>query len=54
VTQNESAGIVALTAQTQQLLIQALRQIEFTVDLVIERLPIGNVKEFRGRPQLLP
>jgi hypothetical protein len=36
VTQNESAGIVALTAQTQQVLVQTQRKIEFTADRVIE------------------
>ncbi len=34
-TQNEPGGIVALTAQTQQILVQALRQIEFAADQVI-------------------
>ena len=53
-TQNEPGGIVALTAQTQQILVQALRQIEFAADHVIARLPIGNLKELRGGTQLLP
>src|SRR5277367_2065875 len=54
VTQNESAGIVALIAEMQQILVQALRQIEFAADRVMLRLPIGNSKELRGRTQLLP
>ena len=53
-TQNEPGGIVALTAQTQQILVQALRQIEFAAEHVIARLPIGNLKELRGGTQLLP
>jgi hypothetical protein len=39
VTQNEPGGIVALTAQTQQILIQAQRQVEFAPERVIARLP---------------
>src|ERR1700730_11636230 len=54
VTQNEPAGIVALTAQTQQILGKALRQIEFASDRVITRLSIWNVKVLRGRAQPLP
>ena len=53
-TQNEPGGIVALTAQTQQILVQAQRQIEFAAVHVIARLPKGNLKELRGRTQLLP
>ncbi len=53
-TQNEPGGIVALTAQTQQILVQALRQIEFAAVHVITGLPIGNVKELRGKIELLP
>ena len=53
-TQNEPGGIVALMAQTQQILGQAQRQIEFAAVHVIARLPIGNLKELRGRTQLLP
>src|SRR5262245_41131484 len=52
--QNEPSGIVALAAQTQQILGQALRQIKFTAIYVIVRLPIRNVKELRGRTQLVP
>ena len=54
VTQNEPGGIVSLTAQAQQILVKALRQIEFAAVHVIARLPIGNLKEFRGKTQLLP
>ena len=53
-TQKEPGGIVALTAQTQQILVQALRYVEFAAERVIARLSIGNVKELRGRTQLLP
>ena len=35
VAQNEPGGLVALMAQTQQILIEALRQIEFAADHVI-------------------
>jgi hypothetical protein len=54
VTQNEPSGIVALTAQTQQILGQALRQVEVATVYVIYRLPIGNLKEVRGRTEVLP
>ena len=45
VTQNEPSGVVALTAQAQQILVQAQRQIEFAAVGVIASLPVGNVKE---------
>src|SRR5437016_2508716 len=54
VTQNEPARIVALAAQTQQILVQAQRQIDFAAERVMERLPKGNPKELRGGTQLLP
>jgi hypothetical protein len=54
VTENEPAGIVPLTAPAQQILGQALRQIEFASEHVIARLPVRNLKELRGRTQLLP
>src|SRR5262249_11224198 len=54
VTQNQPSRVVALTAQTQQILIDALRQLEFAAVYVIEGLPIGNVKELRGKTELLP
>src|SRR5437762_959978 len=47
VTQNESGGIVALTAQTQQIRVQPQRQIEFPADHVVPRLPIRYPKELR-------
>ena len=53
-TQHHAGGIVALAAQPQQVLVQALRQIEFAAERVMAGLPIGNVKELRGRTQLLP
>jgi hypothetical protein len=51
---SEPGGIVALTAQAQQILVQALRQLEFSPVEVIPRLPIGHPKELRGGTQLLP
>src|SRR5437762_7321993 len=54
VTQHDTGGIVALAAQAQQVLVQALRQTEFAEDCVMERLPIRNVKELRGRAEPLP
>src|SRR3984893_18270969 len=46
--------MAARTAQAEQILGEALRQIEFAAEHVMERLPIGNPKELRGRTQLLP
>ena len=37
-TENEPGGIVALTAQTQQILVQALRQTQFAANQVIQEL----------------
>src|SRR5215813_7537804 len=54
VTQNEPGGIITLTAPKQRILVQTLRPIEFAADSVIERLPIGDPKELRGRTQPLP
>src|SRR5262249_49904235 len=54
VTQNKPTGIVAAAAQTKQIRIQTLRQIEFAAKRVIVRLPIGILKELQGRTQLLP
>ncbi len=45
-TQSEAGRVVSLSAQTQQILVQAVRYIEFTAVHVIERLPKGNLKEF--------
>ena len=53
-TENKAGGIVALKAQTQQILGQALCQIEFAAAQVIARLAKGNPEELRGRTQLLP
>src|SRR5260370_21296272 len=53
-TQNKAGRVVALLAEAQQVLSQALRKIEFAAVRVIERLSIGNAKELRGRSQLLP
>ena len=52
--QNEANCVVPLAAQTQQVLIQAERQIHFAAVCVIARLPIGNLNELRGRPQSFP
>src|SRR4051794_15812804 len=54
VTENEPSGIVALMAHTQQILVQAQRQIYLAADRVMTRLPKENVQELRGGPQLLP
>jgi len=54
VSQDEPGGIVPLAAQTQQILVHALRQIKFAAVHVMERLPMGNTEEFRGRTQALP
>jgi len=54
VTENEPGGILALAAQTQQILVQALRRIQFAAERVRSRLPIGYPKELHGRTQLLP
>ena len=54
VTENEPGGIVALTAQTQQILVHALREIEFAAERMKVRLPVGNLKELWGRTQLFP
>ena len=53
-TQKQPGGIVALTAQTQQILVRAHRQIQFAAVPVIDRLPKGDPKELRGGTQLLP
>ena len=49
VSQNEPSRIVALLAQVEQILVRALRQIEFAAPYMITRPPIGNLKELRGR-----
>ena len=45
VTQKEPSRIVALTAEKQQISVQALRQIQFAVDDVMERLRKRNLQE---------
>src|SRR5215468_1162462 len=46
-TENEPGRVVALAAQTQQLLVQAQRQIQFAAVDVIARLPIRNIDPLR-------
>src|SRR4051812_40177432 len=53
-SQNEPSGIAALTAETQQILVHAQRQIELAADRVINRLSTRDVEEFRWRTQPLP
>ena len=53
-TQNEAGDVIALAAESQQILGQALRHIEFSAVHVIARLPKGNAEELRGRTQTLP
>jgi hypothetical protein len=45
VTQNEPGRVVALTAQTQQVLSETLRLIQFAPVRVIARLPKWNLNE---------
>jgi hypothetical protein len=52
--QNEPSGIVVLAAQTQQILVQALRQIQFAAERMIDGLRKGNMKKLGGGIQLLP
>src|SRR5215471_5161451 len=52
--ENEPAGIVALAAQTQQIVVQAQREIQFAAVHVIARLRIRNLKELQGGTQLFP
>jgi hypothetical protein len=54
VTQDQSRGVVALAAQTQQVLGQRPGQIEFAAVHMVEGLPKGDVNQFRERTQLLP
>src|SRR5271166_3262362 len=53
-TQKQSGGVTALTAQPQQILVHAVRQVKFAAVDVMKGLPIGNVNEFRGVAELLP
>jgi hypothetical protein len=52
--ENEPGRVIALAAQPQQILIQALRPIEFGAGRVMARLPIRDLKELRGGAQALP
>ena len=54
VAQDETDGIVALAAETQQILVQTLRPVEFATVYMIKGLPEGHLEELRGRTQLLP
>ena len=53
-TQEEPAGIMALTAHAQQVLVQAHGQTQFAAEQVIARLSIGDMQVFRGETGLLP
>ena len=53
-TQNKPGGIVTLAAETQQILVQTQRQIEFAAVRVIARLPKRNLHKLRRGTQLLP
>src|SRR5262249_53743815 len=53
-TENEAGGIATLSAQTQQVVGQALRRIELAAEPEVARLPPSDVKELRGRTELLP
>ena len=53
-TENEPGRRVALTAEAQQIRVQVLRQIQFAVDHVMERLLKGDLEEILRRTQLLP
>src|SRR5580693_2790104 len=52
--QNEPGGIVPLTAQTQQICVEAMREIQFATNRMVERLRVGHLKELRGGTELLP
>jgi adenine C2-methylase RlmN of 23S rRNA A2503 and tRNA A37 len=54
VTQNKPTGIIALVTQTQQILLQVQRQIQFAAVRMMSRLSPEKVNEFRGGTQLLP
>src|ERR1700730_14963199 len=54
VTQNEPGGIVALPAQTQQILVPALRQLDFAAVQGIAEVCNWKLKELRGGTQVLP
>src|SRR6516225_7519173 len=54
VTENKSCGVIALSAEMHQILVQPQRQVQFAPLRVIARLPMRNLKELRWRTQLLP
>jgi len=53
VTQNEPGGIVALTANLQEILTQALRQIEFASSEMVTRLPMWDPEKLRRQSEAL-
>ena len=53
-SRNEAGPVVALTAETQQILVQAHCQLRFAAAHVVARLSVWNLKELGGRTQLLP
>src|ERR1700738_1048193 len=53
-TESDPAGVLALTAQSEQIFGQAERQSQIAADVVIDRLPPGNLKELRRSAELLP
>ena len=53
-TQKQPGGVTALTVQPQQILVHALRQVEFAAVDVMKGLPIGNLNELRGIAELFP
>ena len=54
VAENEPGGIVALAAQAEQILVQAMRQLEFTAERMMAGLPKRYPKKVRRGPQPLP
>jgi hypothetical protein len=54
VGQNKPGRIVALAAETQQILVHAQCQIELAADRVIDRLAARDMKELRRRAQPFP
>src|ERR1700730_14728372 len=54
VGQNKTGRIVALAAETQQILVHAQCQIELAADRIINRLAPRDMKELRRRTQSFP
>src|SRR6516162_4334183 len=54
VTQNEPSGVIALAAHTEQILVQAQRQLVFATARMMCLLPIRNPEKLRGGTQLVP